>query len=51
MAISTAAHRWGMQPASLNRALRLNPGLKAIRDAYIEKNILQPKREWDCSFL
>jgi len=51
MAISTAAHHWGMQPASLNRALRLNPDLKAIRDAYIEKNILQPKREWVCGFL
>jgi hypothetical protein len=42
MAISTEADHWGMQPASLNRALRLNPGLKAIRDAYIGKIFCNP---------
>lgn len=49
--IRDAAEHWGLSAASLNRALRLNPELKAIRDEKIEKDILQPKREWVCRFL
>ncbi len=36
---------------AINRALRLNPELKAIRDAKILADILLPKRNWVCNFL
>ncbi|MEO7888272.1 TniQ family protein [Polaromonas sp.] len=51
ISVPEVARNWGRAPASINRALRLNPELKALRDAKITKDILTPKREWVCGFL
>lgn len=51
MDIRDVKDHWGISAAMLNRALRLNPELKAIRETKIEKDILHPRREWVCRFL
>lgn len=37
--------------SSINRALRLNPELKVLRDANVRQNILMPRRQWVLDFL
>lgn len=44
--IREVSDRWRIRPSGLNRALRLNPELKAIREMKIGNDILRPRREW-----
>lgn len=49
--IRKIAQTWRMTAVTINRALRLNPELKSLREEKVRNDLLIPKRDWVSSFL